>query len=57
MIFALAAVDNSSHVMALLELTNILSDPDKVQKLRSENYAGQISHLLDLWSGSKTTII
>jgi len=53
-IFALAAVDHSAHVIALLELTNILSSPEKVAYLRSENEIEKITQVLLSWSDTKT---
>lgn len=53
MVFALAAVDNSTHVMALLELTKILSDPDKVEQLRNERDARQVAQSIAAWSEPK----
>ena len=50
MIFALAAVDHSSHVIALLELTNILSDAEKVACLRSESEIEKITQMFLSWS-------
>jgi len=57
MIFALAAVDHSSHVIALLELTNILSDAEKVAYLRSESEIEKITQMFLSWSETKTTSI
>lgn len=57
MIFALAAVDHSSHVIALLELTNILSDAEKVSYLRSESEIEKITQMFLSWSETKTTSI
>lgn len=53
MIFALGAVDHSSHVLALLELTKILSDSEKLEYLRRENDANKIVQMLMSWSESK----
>lgn len=53
MIFALGAVDHSSHVLALLELTKILSNPEKVEYLRTEIETEKIVKMLIGWSESK----
>jgi len=57
MIFALGAVDHSSHVLALLELTKILSTPEKVAYLRKEDDTAKIAQTLMSWSENKVISI
>lgn len=55
LIFALAAVDNSTHVMALLELTRLLSDKEMVKVLSCLPDNRQVEEFIALNSNREST--
>ena len=50
---ALGAVDDRSHIKALLELQEMLQDQETIGKIRNAIHKSQVMHLISSFSGGQ----